>query len=150
MQLNCVFNLVCANTNISEVISIKMLGAALIVFIPSYLAEYILNIFIASHFSPSLYGDFSLAIQFMIMTAPFYIFGINLILTKFLSQYLSTENYPAISKLLHWGIARVLRSFCFVLIFISLAVGLTVWLTSFNHDFLQHYHMAVYFQFISS
>lgn len=114
-----------------------------------FLLNYILNIFLARHFSAAYYGDFSIAIKILFLGSTFMLLGTDISANRFFSTYLHREQQKKVSAYLHWNLVFISRAFL-----ISIVLGLTLFfiMTFFHHmgwkDFAS-YHLAVYMLWIT-
>ena len=115
-------------------------------FTLSYLLNYALNCYVSNHVSTELYGDFSIAINFMSLTAPIYLMGTQSSLNKYFTKYISSDNQLLASEYIQWNVKTVIHALIIFLPIIFIITSIFIILEHEKIDFLQQYHLAFFFQ----
>lgn len=115
-------------------------------FALSYLLNYALNGYVSNHVSTKTYGDFSIAINFMLLTAPIYLMGTQSSLNKYFTKYISSDNQLLASKYIQWNVKTVINALIIFLPIIFIITSAFIIVEHEKINFLQQYHLAFFFQ----
>jgi O-antigen/teichoic acid export membrane protein len=114
-----------------------------------YLLRYSLNAFLAHHFPPAFYGDFSIATRVLILSATVTLLGTNSSVHRFFSSYLRDKDHVQVSQYLQWNLRFIFRAFIVCVAFgilLFLAMGL---LHKLGIKDFATYHLAVYMLWVA-
>lgn len=114
-----------------------------------YLAKYSLNVVLAHHLPPALYGDYSIAIKVLAVLITTILFGTNVGAQRFFGGYLHDNKKLTAVHYMAWNIKLVgftfLLSFFLAVFFLILAHVFSLW----KIRDIQNYHLAFYMLWIA-
>jgi len=88
----------------------RSLLSLILVAAMSYLAIYLLNLFLANHLSEALYGDFSVGLKASIFASTFILLGTNVSNNKFFQEYRHEPNHDKLHTYLKWNFSFLRKS----------------------------------------
>lgn len=127
----------------------KTIFNSLIIIFSGYILEYYLNSYVASHITPALFGDFSLAFRLMILAGPLYLLGMPSSVIKYISKFHSFGDNNSILQFLKWSISTCLKISIILIPFFSLIILFIFALDYYQLHLFADHHAAVYFQFLA-
>lgn len=132
-----------------------MKNVGLKIFLPwlmslsGYFILYALNIFLANHMAPSLYGDYSLAFRLLNLSAVLLLLGTNVLSNKFLSRYLKKGDSTSALRYVSWNLNFITKPI-YTIILASCIFFCVIWiLHCFNIKDFASYHLTLYILWIS-
>ena len=136
------------NLHKSDLIGYKDFLANTPLYAIAYAMTFILGSYISRQTNASFYGDFSLAIRFLLLATPFFLLGSTRALVKFFSQYAAEGNYEAAGQFLKWNIRIICRMFLLFCLLCILCFSIVFYLIHARYQNISHFHLAVYVQLI--
>lgn len=122
----------------------KTHAVVLLLIITSYLATYILNVFLANLLDPAGYGTISVVFQLLAFFSPFALLGTELSVLRFLPEYIQQERYDYVAGFVRWS----LKTFVMTSITILLLGGSLVCFLSILSDLhligFDKYNIVIY------
>ena len=97
----------------------------LMIIILSYVATYLLNVYLANLLNPRLYGDISIVFQILIFSLPFALLGTEMTMMHYLPKYFQEKSYDLAAGYLRWNTrvfiwaTIIIFSLSFVVVFLS-------------------------------
>jgi O-antigen/teichoic acid export membrane protein len=115
----------------------------------SYFLKYILNVYLANHFTPAYYGDFSLAIRILYLSASITLLGTNDATHHFFSKNIHEQKIDQAFSYLQWNFYFIFRAFI-VCVMLGFLLFIVMSLLNYFHvkDFAS-YHLAIYMLWIA-
>lgn len=83
----------------------------IILFVAGYFIQYGLNVFLANHFSPEYYGEFSIAYRVLLLRATLTLLGTIVSLFRFFSPLQKNNDTVAMKRFLRWNLVFVGKAF---------------------------------------
>lgn len=116
----------------------------LMVVVVANILKYILNAFLANHFSASLYGDFAVAIRILSVVSFVLLFGTSSTSLRYLSIYLQNHDNDSALQYASWNMRFIIKSFLICIILSSACIlgGFLLHINGIKH--FASYHLAVY------
>jgi len=131
-------------TDESRITSLLLLVAVL-----GFIAKYFLNVFLALHLTAETYGDFNVAIKFLLILVGLSLFGTNIGAQRFLALYLRTNLKPKAQSYLAWNIKIVAIMSVIALGFVATSHLIFYLVPAFKIKYIEDYHLAVYMLWIA-
>lgn len=123
---------------------IKIAYILFLVAVVGYLIKYGLNVFLANHLSPIVYGDYSVAIQLLNIMISLSLFGTNTGARRFLAKYLALNKKSTASDYIAWNIKLIGVTFLIVCSIAVVAITVMILLHALGIRDISKYHLAVY------
>jgi O-antigen/teichoic acid export membrane protein len=125
-------------------ISIYLVVIALI----CYVGKFLLNVFLARHLSPGLYGDFSIGWRTFGLLAILLLLGTGTASKRFLPTLLKDKKQVA-EAYVSWNFRFVVRACLAFIIFLAIFSLTLVLLHLYNVKSIDSYHLAIYMLFLA-
>lgn len=118
------------------------------IFIAGYFIQYAFNVYLAHHFTPEYYGEFSMAYRILLLGATLTLLGTGSSLFRFFSPLQKNNDTRSMKHFLRWNLLFVGKAFVIclgiaVILILSLYGLHKLGLKDFNS-----YHLAVYTLFL--
>jgi O-antigen/teichoic acid export membrane protein len=107
-----------------------------------------MNVFIARHLTAALYGDFSLALKFLLVVSNLVLLGTNLGAKRFLSELLSRRKFKDSQKYISWNLRFIRISFLILLIFALISLGVVLLLHYMGIHAIDEQHIVIFMLWI--
>ncbi len=123
--------------------------ALLVISLVTYSMKYIFNVFLARHFTPSIYGDIIVAIKTLNIFSALSLLGTTTSAQRFLKKYLNKKNKKHAHQFVQWNIKVLIHTFSIILLLTFIAMMILLSLKLFKLDILNNLHLAVFMLWIT-
>ena len=116
----------------------------LVIIILSYIATYVLNLYLANILKPRLYGDIAIVFQLLLFSMPFALLGTEMSMMHYLPKYFEEKAYPLASGFLRWNLRLFIWTTIAVLGLGFVGAIIATIFDALGHHSFDEYHIVIF------